>query len=59
MDVFDALTPLAAKRLRASALDAYAQAYFDRLRVQGYAALTVRLRACLPYREAVRQGVGR
>lgn len=43
MDVFDALTPLAAKRLRASALDAYAQAYFDRLRVQGYAALTVRL----------------
>jgi site-specific recombinase XerD len=43
MDVFDALTPLAAKRLRASAVGAYAQTYFDRLRVQGYAALTVGL----------------
>lgn len=43
MDVFDALTTLAAKRIRASAVHAYAQTYFDLLRVQGYAALTFRL----------------
>ncbi len=43
MDVFDALTPPAAKRLRASAVGAFAQAYFNRLRVRGYAAHTVRL----------------
>ena len=43
MDVFDALTPLAARRIRASFVGAFAQTYFDRLRAQGYAAHTVHL----------------
>jgi len=43
MDVFDALTPLAASRLRASVLSPLAQAYWDRLCDQGYARSTVRL----------------
>jgi len=43
MDVFDALTPLAASRLRASVVSPFAQAYWDRLCAQGYARSTVRL----------------
>ncbi len=43
MDVFDALTPLAASRLRASVANPFAQAYWDRLCDQGYARSTVRL----------------
>ncbi len=43
MDVFDALTPLAASRLRASVVSPFAQAYWDRLCDQGYAPSTVRL----------------
>lgn len=41
MDVFDALAPLAARRLRDSAVGPFAQAYWDRLREQGYAPGTV------------------
>lgn len=43
MDVFDALTPLAASRLRASVLGSFVQPYWDRLRDRGYARSTVRL----------------
>jgi site-specific recombinase XerD len=43
MDVFDALTPLAASRLRASVISPFAQVYWDRLCDQGYARGTVRL----------------
>ena len=43
MDVFDALTPLAARRLRESVVNPFAQAYRDRLLDQGYAQSTVRL----------------
>lgn len=43
MDVFDALTPLAARRLRTSVVSPFAQAYWDRLNDQGYARSTVRL----------------
>jgi integrase len=43
MNVFDALTPLAANRLRASVVSSFAQAYWDRLCDQGYARNTVRL----------------
>lgn len=43
MDVFDALTPLAASRLRASVIGPFAQLYWDRLGDQGYARGTVRL----------------
>ena len=43
MDVFDALTPLAANRLRASVISPFAQKYWDRLCDQGYAPSTVRL----------------
>lgn len=43
MDVFDALTPLAANRLRASIVGPFTQAYWDRLCDQGYARSTVRL----------------
>jgi integrase len=43
MDVFDALTPLAASRLRASVISPFAQVYWDRLCDQGYALGTVRL----------------
>jgi integrase len=43
MDVFDALTPLAASRLRASIASPFAQAYWDRLGDQGYARGTMRL----------------
>lgn len=43
MDVFDALTPLAATRLRASVVSPFVQAYWDRLCDQGYALSTVRL----------------
>jgi len=42
MDVFDALTPLAASRLCASVAGPFAQAYWDRLCDQGYAQSTVR-----------------
>lgn len=41
MDVFDALTPLAARRLRASVVSPFAQQYCDRLIDQGYAQSTV------------------
>lgn len=43
MDVFDALTPLAADRLRASVIGPFTQAYWDFLCRQGYARSTVRL----------------
>lgn len=43
MNVFDALTPLAARRLRTSVVSPFAQAYWDRLNDQGYARSTVRL----------------
>lgn len=43
MDIFDALTPLATSRLRASVVSPFAQAYWDRLCDQGYAQSTVRL----------------
>jgi len=43
MDVFDALTPLAASRLRASIVSPFVQPYWDRLCGQGYALSTVRL----------------
>lgn len=42
-DVFDALTPLAASRLRASVLSSFVQPYRDRLRDLGYARSTVRV----------------
>ncbi len=42
MNVFDALTPLAARRLRRSVVSPFAQAYWDRLNDQGYARNTVR-----------------
>lgn len=42
MDVFDALTPLATKRLRASVLVAFVQPYRDRLVGMGYSHGTVR-----------------
>ena len=42
MDVFDTLAPPVAQRLRASAVGAFVQAYFDHLRDRGYAAHTVR-----------------
>lgn len=43
MNVFDALTPLAAHRLRTSVVSPFVQAYWDRLNDQGYARSTVRL----------------
>lgn len=43
MDVFDALTPLATSRLRASIVSTFVQPYWDRLCDQGYAQSTVRL----------------
>nr|WP_297390263.1 tyrosine-type recombinase/integrase [uncultured Roseateles sp.] len=43
MDVFDALTPLAASRLRGGVLRPFAQPYWDRLWELGYARHTVRL----------------
>lgn len=43
MDVFDTLTPLAARRIRVSIVSPYAQAYRDHLCDQGYARSTVRL----------------
>lgn len=43
MNVFDALTPLAVRRLRTSVVSPFAQAYWDRLNDQGYAPSTVRL----------------
>ncbi len=43
MDVFDALTPLAACRLRASVFGQFAQPYWDRMCGQGYARSTIRL----------------
>src|SRR6187551_2870849 len=43
MDVFDALTPVAARRLCASTVGPFAQAYRDRLCRQRYAPRTVRL----------------
>lgn len=43
MDVFAALTPLAASRIRASIASPYARAYRDYLCNQGYACSTVRL----------------
>ena len=43
MDVFDALTPLVASRLRSGALGPFAQLYWDRLRDLGYAQRTVQL----------------
>lgn len=43
MNVFDALTPLAASRLRESVVSPFVQAYWDRLCDQGYARSTVRL----------------
>lgn len=43
MDVFDVLDPQVAHRLRDSAVGSFAQAYWDRLCEQGYAASTVRV----------------
>lgn len=43
MDVFDVLDPQVAHRLRDSAVGSFAQAYWDRLCGQGYAASTVRV----------------
>ncbi|MBV6274458.1 site-specific integrase [Alcaligenaceae bacterium CGII-47] len=43
MNVFDALTPLAASRLRTSVVSPFAQAYWDHLSDQGYARHTVLL----------------
>lgn len=62
MDVFDALTPLAASRLRASVVSPFLQAYWDRLRDRGYARSTVRLYLnCLAHfaHWATREGVER
>ena len=42
MDVFDALTSLAAARLRTSALAPFAQSYWDRLSEQRYSPRTAR-----------------
>lgn len=43
MNVFDALTPLVATRLRASVVGPFAQAYWEHLSGQGYARSTVRV----------------
>lgn len=43
MNVFNALTPLAAARLRTSSVGPFTQAYWDHLSGQGYALSTVRV----------------
>lgn len=43
MNVFDTVTPLVARRLRASVIGPFAQRYWDHLSEQGYAPSTVRV----------------